>query len=354
MSKKQLFKLLYNIMAVTALLDVMRKIWLIVLLAVLLPLASAAQHSGCGLTVPVHEEFDCYGIGSEAVPTCWYVTRNYDLGYAPHLDGSRHHSGTASMVLYPGTLAESHYSMIILPEIDSLTSFDGLYLRFQMLSPSTAARLEVGVCSDTNRVGRAFVPLDTLHVDQGNRWQEMVVDLSRYSGSGRRIAFRMQRALQNTTDECYIDDLSIESCGTTTPWANHVGSTTVTLNFESFGIGTVEVTYGNNVVSPAVSPLTITGLTPDSDYMFRIGCAGSEGHLLPVHTMEGAGMTVAYYENFDAVDSVMPRHWRRPTANQPQVVDGALRMIPTDGDSCMDPYRQRHRPTDSRRCGVCR
>lgn len=313
----------------------MRKMWLIALLAMLLPMATAAQQGGCGLTVPVHEAFDNYGIGSEAVPTCWYVTRNYDLGYAPHLDGSRHHSGTASMVLYPGSLTESHYSMIISPTIDSLPSFDGLYLRFQMLAPSTAARLEVGICVDTHRVGRAFVALDTLHVDQGNRWQEMVVDLSRYNGTGRRLAFRMQRALQNTSDECYIDDLSVESCGTTTPWANHIGSTTATLNFESFGVGIIEVRYGDSTVSPAVSPLTVNGLTPDSEYVFNIGCAGSEGFSLTVHTLEGAGMTVAYYENFDAVDSVMPRYWRRPTANQPHVTDGALRLMPTDGENCM-------------------
>ena len=313
----------------------MRKMWLIALLAALLPMATAAQQGGCGLTVPVHEAFDNYGIGSEAVPTCWYVTRNYDLGYAPHLDGSHHHSGTASLVLYPGTLVESHYSMAIMPELDNLATLDGLHLRFHLLSPSTASRIEVGLCEDTNRVGRAFVALDTLHVDQGNRWQEVVVDLSRYSGTGRRIAFRMQRALQNTNDECYIDDISVETCGTTTPWANHIGSTTVTLNFESFGIGIVEVSYGDTVISPAVSPLTLTGLTPDSEYLFRIGCAGTNGTEVAVRTLEGAGMTVAYYENFDAVDSVMPRHWHRPTVNRPQVTADALRMTPTEGDSCM-------------------
>ena len=311
----------------------MRKMWLIVFLA--LSATVAAQPGVCRLTMPVHEHFDSYGTGSEAVPACWFATRNYDVGYAPHLDGSRHYSGTASMVLYPGTLAESHYSMIIAPEIDSIQSFEGLFLRFQLMAASTAARLEVGVCEDTNRYSRAFVALDTLHADQGNRWQEAVVDLGRYSGAGRRLAFRMQRSLQPTTDECWIDDVTVERCGTTTPWVNHVGSTTATLNFEPFGFGIIEVSWGDSVISPATSPLTLTGLTPDSDYVFSIGCAGADAVSLTVHTMESAGMTIAYYENFDAVDSVVPRYWRRPTTNRPQVVGGTLRMMPATGDSCM-------------------
>ena len=106
----------------------MRKNVLIAMLAVLTALPIAAQQQNCMLTMPVYEQFDSYGTGTELVPACWFVTRNYDIGYAPHLDGSRHYSGTASMVLYPGTLAESHYSMIISPEIDSITSFEGLYL----------------------------------------------------------------------------------------------------------------------------------------------------------------------------------------------------------------------------------
>lgn len=313
----------------------MRKNVLIAMLAVLTAVPIAAQQQNCMLTMPVYEQFDSYGTGTELVPTCWFVTRNYDIGYAPHLDGSRYYSGEASMVIYPGTLAESHYSMIISPEIDSVSSFDGVHLCFRLFSLTTAARLEVGVCADTNRYSRAFVPVDTIHVDQGSRWQEVVVDLSGYSGTGRRLAFRMQRALQPTEDACWIDDVTVASCGTTTPWVNHVSSTSATINFEPYGIGTVEVRWGDTAISPAVSPLTITGLTPDSDYQFQVGCAGMEGEAVAVHTLESAGMTVAYYENFDAVDSVMPRHWRRPTANKPQVTGGVLRMTPTVGDSCM-------------------
>ena len=313
----------------------MRKSVLITLLALFVALPLSAQQQNCMLTLPVYEQFDTYGSGTEEVPDCWFVTRNYDIGYAPHLDASRHYSGTASMVLYPGTLAGSHYSMIISPEIDGLETFDGVHLCFRLFSLSTAARLEVGVCADTNRYSRAFVAVDTLHVDQGSRWQEVVVDLSGYSGMGRRLAFRMQRGMQPVDDACWIDDVALSHCGTTTPWANHVSSTSATLHFEPYGVGTVEVRWGDTVISPAISPLTITGLTPDSDYLFVVGCAGADGETVAVRTLESAGMEIAYYENFDAVDNVVPRHWRRPTANKPQVVGGMLRMTPTVGDSCM-------------------
>ena len=308
----------------------------LILTAFLLTAAIAAAQTPCdSLTVPMHEDFDSYGTGVEALPACWVAQRNYDMGYPPHLSPQPARSGTASLALYPGTIAESHYSIAIAPPITGLTSFDGLFLRFYLYSPSTAARLVVGFCADTGRYTRAFEPIDTLHVDQGSRWQEMLIDLSAYGGDGRRLAFRMERGLQPDATGVFIDDVRIGSCGTTVPTVSHVGSTQLTLHFEPFGNGLVEVTYDGDTVSPAVSPLTLTGLTPDRLYTFEVGCSGGEKQSVSVRTMESAAMELAYYENFDATDSVVPRHWRRPTANKPQVVGGMLRMMPAADDSCM-------------------
>ncbi len=308
----------------------------LILTAFLLTAAIAAAQTPCdSLTVPMHEDFDSYGTGVEALPACWVAQRNYDMGYPPHLSPQPARSGTASLALYPGTIAESHYSIAIAPPITGLTSFDGLFLRFYLYSTSTAARLVVGFCADTGRYTRAFEPIDTLHVDQGSRWQEMLIDLSAYGGDGRRLAFRMERGLQPDATGVFIDDVRIGSCGTTVPTVSHVGSTQLTLHFEPFGTGVVEVTYDGDTVSPATSPLTLTGLTPDRLYTFEVGCSGGEKQSVSVRTMESAAMELAYYENFDATDSVVPRHWRRPTANKPQVVGGMLRMMPAADDSCM-------------------
>ena len=304
--------------------------------AFLLAAVFAVAQAPCdSVTVPLREDFDSHGTGVEALPACWVAQRNYDMGYPPHLAAQPARSGAASLALYPGTIAGSHYSIAIAPPIAGLASFNGLFLRFYLYSASTAARLIVGFCADTGRYTRAFEPVDTLHVEQGSRWQEVLIDLSAYGGDGRRLAFRMERGLQPDATGVFIDDVRIGSCGTSVPTVSHVGSTQLTLHFETFGTGVVEVTYDGDTVSPAVPPLTLTGLAPDRLYTFEVGCAGGEKQGVSVRTMESASMELAYYENFDAVDSVMPRRWRRPTANKPQVSGGALRMMPAGGDSCM-------------------
>lgn len=295
----------------------------------------AAQTPCDSITTPWHEDFDSYGVGVEVTPACWVASRNYDMGYPPHLVAMPTHSGAAALALYPGTIAESHYSMAIAPPLAGQASLEGLLLRFHLYSASTAARLLVGFCVDTGRYTRAFVPIDTLHVEQGSRWQEMIVDLGAYGGDGRRLAFRMERGLQPDNTEMYVDDVRIERCGTSAPTVSHVGSSQLTLHFESYGLGVVEVTYDGDTVRPAVSPLTLTGLTPDRLYTFSVGCVDGEKQSVSVRTMEEASIPIAYYENFNNIDSVMPRHWRRPTPNKPQVTGGVLRMMPAVDDSCM-------------------
>ena len=129
--------------------------------AFVLALRLSAQTPCDSLTVPLREAFDTYGAGSEVMPPCWFATRNYDMGQPPHIDAEHHYSGNASLALYPGTLAGSHYSMVIAPPI-GVQHLDGLQLRFQMMATTTSARIEVGFCEDTLRHLRNFTPIDTL------------------------------------------------------------------------------------------------------------------------------------------------------------------------------------------------
>lgn len=304
----------------------------IIILALALLAGVVARGQCDSLQLPLREGFDSYGTGSEVLPPCWVSLRNYDVGYPPHLDALRHYSGTASLVLYPGTLAESHYSMVIGPPLEGAGPLAGLYLRFRYLSTSTAARLVVGFCEDTGRYTRAFVPLDTVSAGQSLRWHEAIIDLASYAGSGRRIAFCMQRSLQADNAGMYIDDLNIEACGTSAPWASHVGSDRLTLHFEAYGQGVVEVVYGQQTVSPAASPLVVEGLQPETDYTFSVGCVDGLHQQLTVSTLESAGLVPAYYENFDALQGQLPDRWRAPAVRQPSVAAGQLRMA---GDSCM-------------------
>ena len=309
----------------------MRIVRFIICTLLLAAWTTAAAQTDCGyLALPVDEDFDGYGSGERVLPPCWYATRNYDMGQPPHITEQYYHSGGTSLVLYPGTLSGSHYSMAIAPPLNSI-GLDGLQLRFWLLATSTAARIEVGVCEDTLRQARAFRAIDTLHVDQSMRWQEVVIDLDRYTGVGRRLAFRMQRSLQADAAECYIDDVRVESCGVSNIAVEHIASTRLTLRFERFGTGNVQVSYGDNVISDAQSPLTIMGLEPQTTYTFTIGCGGGVQHTVSATTMEGAGLTPAYYQPFAS----MPAGWRFPAGGTPAVSGGRLHMTPTGTDSCV-------------------
>ena len=304
-----------------------------IIMGLLMAIGTAAvAQTGCdSVALPLSEDFDQYGAGSNVLPPCWYATRNYDSGLPPHVDDAQHSNGTASLVLYPGTFAGSHYSMVILPPLEA-DSLGGLRLRFRLMAASTAARLEVGVCVDTLRQTRAFTPLDTLHVDQAMRWQDVEVDLGRYAGPGRRIAFRMQRSLQADGAACWVDALRVEPCGIGSLRAEHIGSTAVTLVFETYGQGEVRVAYGDTTIYNALSPLDITGLQPQTEYTFTVGCTDGLQHSISVTTMEGAGLVPAYYETFSGG---LPAGWRFPAGGTPTVASGQLRLTPTGGDSCV-------------------
>ena len=291
-----------------------------------------AAQTGCAdMELPYSEYFDGYVESGLQLPPCWYATRNYDSGRPPQIDASQHYSGDGSLVLYPGTFAGSHYSMAISPQL-AVDSLQGLKLRFYFMASNTGMRLEVGACVDTLRQTRQFVPLDTIHVDQAMRWQLFEVDLASYGGVGKRIAFRFQRALQTDASECWIDDIRVESCGVSNLAVEHIGSTTLTLRFDRFGEGDVQVEYGDTVISQAQSPMVISGLQPQTAYIFTVGCVGGMQYSISATTMEGAGMVPAYYEPFTGG---LPAGWRFPAGGAPTVSGQRLRLTPTGGDSCV-------------------
>ncbi len=269
-----------------------------IITALLLGVAGVAtSQTGCvPEALPWSEGFDSYGSGATLMPPCWAASHNYDLGAVPHVDTSVHFDGTASLMLYSGTLTGSHYSMAIGPEVDADLS-SGIYARFHFYAPSTSVALEVGICDDTNRYTRNFVPLDTIHADQGRRWKEVVVDLGAYTGTGRRLAFRLQRALQAEASQCYIDNLRLEGCGTLLPRVYHLGHNSLTVEWERFGVGAVSLEYNGMTVDNAVSPLTLTGLTPATTYTLSLGCAGGMRQEVSATTLPGPSLTTTYRMN---------------------------------------------------------
>ena len=291
----------------------------------------AAAQTGCTLPpLPWGEDFDTYG--SASLPPCWYATKNYDLGPAPRLDTAQHHSGTASLMLYSGTLAGSHYSMAIAPEAQEALG-DGVFLRFRFLAPSTSVALEVGICNDTLRQTRNFVPLDTLHAAQSGQWEEVLIDLAAYNGSGRRVAFRLQRALQVEACSCFVDDLRLESCGITQPTIFHLGHDRLTVDWQRHGAGAVALEWDGQRMDGTVPPVTLTGLLPLTDYTLRVGCNGGTAQELSVRTLPGPELATEYYEPFG--QGTLPSHWLTPLPCHPVVEQNALTFRPADTDGCL-------------------
>lgn len=259
---------------------------------------AAAQTVCTPLSMPFSEDFDNHGPYA-TLPDCWVASRNYDLGPAPGLDSAQRYSGSHSLMLYSGTLAAAHYSIAISPELD-LADLSGQFLRLQFYAASTSTRLEVGFCVDTGRYTRQFTPIDTLRADRPGRWQERVVDLGRYTGSGRRLAFRMQRAMQGAATQCYIDALRLGPCGTTEPTVSHLTARTLTLDWEAYGAGSVTLAYSGITVPNAVPPVNITGLAPATTYTFSVACDGGAPRQVSATTLAGPSLVPAWHEPFGA------------------------------------------------------
>ena len=287
---------------------------------------SAGQEVCDSLPLPWAEGFE----ESTAMPACWTSLRNFDVGDAPHISAERAHNGTGSLVIYPGTLAGSHYGMAIAPPLaDSVLA--GRHLRFYMWSASTASSLEVGFCRDTGRYTRAFTPIDTLHAAQANRWHEVDIDLTPFEGLGVRLAFRLQRSLQPGSAPVYVDDISVEDCGVSSLWVSHVGHDRLTLHFDRYGHEPITVTCGDVIFPDATSPLLVEGLAPLTTYTLAAACEGGESREVEASTLAGPSMTTTYYQSF----SRLPDGWLYPLSAAPSVAGGVMTFAPTAADTVL-------------------
>lgn len=304
--------------------------YIITCLLLAVAVGAAAQPAPCtALGLPLAEGFDSYG--TAAMPPCWCSTGNYDMGAMPHLDASRHFTGSRSLYLYSGTL-QGHYSMAISPEL-ALESTNEVYLKFRFFSTSTATRVEVGMCDDTNRYTRHFVPLDTLHAARPGQWQEMVVALPADGSAGTRLAFRLQRSLQVEVCECFIDDLRIGSCGTMVPEVSHLTSHSMTVTWERYGSGAIALEYNGQRLDNVTSPLTLTGLQPLTHYTVSVGCTDSVMQEVSVTTLDATEVVPSLYEPF--AGNALPAGWQTPLASVPTVGGGKLTLHPAADDSCL-------------------
>ncbi|MCR4827246.1 MAG: T9SS type A sorting domain-containing protein, partial [Bacteroidales bacterium] len=166
------------------------------------------SYQECGITLPYSEDFDSYtestAAATGAEPECWELVRS-DVAITdatrPQLyyKSSFAHSGSYSLLLnYRGVYA--------MPALSEEVPINDVKLEMYLRQPNAAYRLEVGVWDDaTNTFERVqLINNSTTTVEQ------VTVDFSNYTGSGRRIAFRNVLGSGNYNYSYnYIDDITL-------------------------------------------------------------------------------------------------------------------------------------------------
>ena len=287
--------------------------------------ARESFRTACGtMNPPMQESFDDYGIGYNIIPTCWTKLLNYDDTLnEPQIVGNPYSSSPGALRMYCGSNNDgNHYSMVIAPRMN-VDDIATMSVRFSLRAAYSGTYIIVGVCDSTLRSNNNFTPVDTLTVNNINTWEEKLVPLASYTGSGKYIAFRMQRSLQSGDGRfIFIDDVALIPCGT---WNEHLynrTSNSMWLSFDTIGSPVVNIEYGvagftsgtGTTLTGVTSPLRLTGLTPSTQYEVHIHslCSGVpvEPRSVQWNTLEGPDNNITRCQDFET-SSTLPPSWLR-------------------------------------------
>ena len=157
-------------------------------------------------TLPYSENFDTYGTGSTAYPTCWSKINTYTSSQMPYVN-STNYQGSGSLYFYAGTA--NSYNIAIMEALDPSLSINNLQLTFMYRASNSTDRLIVGVMDDITDAS-TFTPVATIYPYQGSAstWEERVVNFSNYEGTGTNIAFKNEYA--STYCYAYIDNVVLD------------------------------------------------------------------------------------------------------------------------------------------------
>ena len=287
--------------------------------------ARESFRTACGtMNPPMQESFDDYGIGYNIIPTCWTKLLNYDDTLnEPQIVGNPYSSSPGALRMYCGSNNDgNHYSMVIAPRMN-VDDIATMSVRFSLRAAYSGTYIIVGVCDSTLRSNNNFTPVDTLTVNNINTWEEKLVPLASYTGSGKYIAFRMQRSLQSGDGRfIFIDDVALIPCGTWNERLYNRTSNSMWLSFDTIGSPVVNIEYGvagftsgtGTTLTGVSSPLRLTGLTPSTQYEVHIHslCSGVpvEPRSVQWSTLEGPDNNITQCQDFET-GSTLPPSWLR-------------------------------------------
>ncbi len=276
----------------------------------------------CGIisTLPFTDNFDTYGTGSNAHPTCWThgCTNTGTYNYYPYLT-TTNFSAPASVYFSSGTQSgQSDYTyysnFLATPRIDDSFNISSLAATFRVRSSSTSYMLMIGFMTDSMNIN-TFVPYDTIQVSTTNTWEEKLVEFTNYTGTGRFLAFKFGGT--NITSNMYLDNFTLDQIHTCYKPVNvsveEQTQTSITLSWSPGAMETEwEIAYKEDTVSqwtsvPGITDTvyTLHGLNAGTIYQFKIksvcgyGDESAYTDEITTTTLCNAITTIPYTENFD-------------------------------------------------------
>lgn len=282
--------------------------------------ASIVFRTACGrITLPFAESFEDVTVGD--LPPCWIRTANFDDAVTrPRVVGTAASDGQRSLMLSCGsTWQGGHFGLLATPPfegtgehtvtVDLMASHNGTVLIIGTMAESA-------VEYDTS----TLVRLQTITLWDEGSWQSHTFSWNA-SEEGQRLVFMMKQSDQNGDGHMvYIDGGRVADCGIEGLSVTRMKDTMARLEWTTFGDPTcrVGVKHAGQIadettVENATSPLTITGLDPETIYEFTVyaSCGGVYNMAGRVNAMTEPTPAAAagYCSDFGSNGYMWPEGW---------------------------------------------
>lgn len=222
---------------------------------------------------------------------------------------------------FVGTKGKNNY--LFLPELNGdAKNYQVSFMAAAQESGNTYARtITVGVATDQK--AESFAEVATFDLPKGRTWENIIVSLKGYAGTGKYIAFRIGNA--DKENRLFIDDIRIEAASSCpkpmfvqvseiTPnsaklaWTKTGNETEWNLVLSTKPLNDPEdiepdAAKGEFAGSISANPYTLTGLQPNTTYYayLQAGCSSSEW-TSAVEFKTAREVTYPYSEHFDRMD----------------------------------------------------
>ena len=253
--------------------------------------------------LPFTENFETYGSGTTAFPTCWYkMGSTADRPYI-HATTSYGHNNTHGLYFFA---AASGYCYGVMPPVDPTVSLTTLQVSFWARQYSTSYNCDFVVGVMTNPTdATTFTPVGQVHPN-GTTYEFFEVPLTTYTGTGNFIAFQAVQHPGSSTDiYMMLDDVTLETQPSCPGVANietnvTTGSAMLTWQIRASGNGEVQ-NYTVNVTDSAGTTTNYT--TSDMYYLLTGLTAGSEYKVVvtPDCGSDGYGHSDSVFFHTDAL-----------------------------------------------------